>query len=76
MNEKRVAILGGGLGSMGARMLMAAVAASGCQTSLVGMDGHDFVRKRTTRKERSEKSRIKTVWYTVDSPEVKRMSKG
>ena len=72
---KKVAVLGGSIGSIGAAALMAAVAATGSQVELIPLK-HERVAlggKKVKRKSKSQ--RIRKQWYTVDSPEVKRMSK-
>lgn len=66
--SKRVAIIG----AMASAQMTAAIAATGSQVEIVG--NSPKLSKYAKRKKPSQ--RIKKQWYTVDSPEVKRMSKG
>lgn len=73
---KKVAVLGASLGYIGTAALMAAAASTGRQVELVQPGYASFNKGRAPlRKEKATQSRIKKQWYTVDSPEVKRMSK-
>lgn len=61
---------------LGVAALMAAVTATGSQVKL-SLPGYAFFQKgRATKRRKATQSRIRKQWYTVDSPEVKRMSKG
>lgn len=68
---KKVAVLGTGNG-LRLRALMAAVAATGSQVTLVDPDRNELC-DPFKPKEKKSPPRTRKQWYTVDSPEVKRM---
>ena len=74
--SKRVAIIGG-TGNVNVNILMAAIAATGSQVvvdcQLTRHKKHFNSNIRPKKKNRVCQ-RIRKQWYTVDSPEVKRMS--